>query len=176
MRSAHISILAPKRVISSNFFRGRPDIFSALNWVFLERQKKKNQQLRRDLPHRGFFFFFLYKNLISVFHILCNRSSQDDCSEQRERNLLRRLTHVPTNRVKSEQQDGRLASSSRALRSRTPRNTQSRDLSDYRTGLCVASRPPCRPTSPQSDIWGASGGILCAMNWKVGGKPQKGWL
>lgn len=114
--------------------------------------------------------------IISVFHILCNRSSQDDCSEQRERNLLRRLTHVPTNRVKSEQQDGRLASSSRALRSRTPRNTQSRDLSDYRTGLCVASRPPCRPPSPRSIIWGASGGILCAMNWKVGGKPQKGWL
>lgn len=35
MRSAQISILAPKRVISSNFFRGRLDKFSALNSVFI---------------------------------------------------------------------------------------------------------------------------------------------
>lgn len=48
-RSAQISILAPKRVISSNFFRGWPDKFSALSEVFLV----KNQQLTEDLPHRA---------------------------------------------------------------------------------------------------------------------------
>lgn len=63
MRSAQISILAPKLVISSNFFRGGLDKFSALNGVFLA----KNQQLSRDLPHR-FFFSFPFKFYVTDLH------------------------------------------------------------------------------------------------------------
>lgn len=73
MRSAQISILAPKLVISSNFFRGVPDKFSALNRVFLA---KINNWV--GIYHTGSFFF-----LISVY-VLCNRSSKNDCSDRCE--------------------------------------------------------------------------------------------
>lgn len=50
-RSAQISILAPELVISSNFFRGRPDKFSALNGVFLAEINN-----RAGIYHTGLFF------------------------------------------------------------------------------------------------------------------------
>lgn len=53
MRSAQISILAPKLVISSNFFRGRLDKFSALNGVFLAEINN-----RVGIYHTGLFFHF----------------------------------------------------------------------------------------------------------------------
>lgn len=63
MRSAQISFLAPKLVIFSNFHRGGPGIFSALNRIFIEEKKEKNQQLRRDLPNRLFLYLFSVTDL-----------------------------------------------------------------------------------------------------------------
>lgn len=57
MRSAQISCLAPKLVIFSNFHRGGPGIFSALNRIFIEEEKEKKSTTEKGIT----------KQVISLF-------------------------------------------------------------------------------------------------------------